>query len=117
MKINICRDKTKFLLNQAEFHLFLDRNDTETIEFFTLRYFWQNLAGSNKSCQIWQVKVSVEKSNILEISNRLEKSKHLENSYFLYFSNISYSSNISYFLDFPLNFNLKEENHPFCITF
>ena len=66
----------------------------ETIEFFTLRHFWQNLAGSNKSYQIWQVKVNVEKSNILEKSNRLEKSKDLENSYFSYFSIISY------FLDF-----------------
>ena len=67
------------------------------IQVFTLRHFWQNLSGSNKSCQIWQVKVSVEKSNILEKSNRLENSNDLENSYFSYFSNISYFSDISYF--------------------
>ena len=86
--------------------------NSESFEFFTLRHFWQNLAGTNKSCQIWQVKVSVEKSNILE------KSKDLENSYFSYFFNISYFSKIYIFLiPPPLNFNLKEENHPFCITF
>ena len=56
-----------------------------TIEFFTLRHLWQNLAGSNKFCQIWQVNVSVEKSNILEKCNRLEKSKDLDNSYFIIF--------------------------------
>ena len=35
-----------------------------TIRVFDTRHFWQTLAGSNKSCQIWQIKVSVEKSNI-----------------------------------------------------
>ena len=89
---------------------------TYSIEFFTLRHFWQNLAGSNKFCQIWQVNVSVEKSDILEKCNRLEKSKDLDNSYFSHFSNISYFS-FHIFLIFPLNFNLKEENDPFCVTF
>ena len=87
-----------------------------TIEIFTLRHFWQNLAGSNNFCQIWQVNISVEKSNILEKSDRLEKSKDLDNSYFSYFSNIKYFS-FHIFLIFPLNFNLKEENDPFCVTF
>ena len=50
------------------------------------------------------MKVSVEKSNKLEESNRLEKSKDLENSY------------LSYFLNFPLNFKLKEENYPFLVS-
>ena len=81
-----------------------------SIEFFTLKHFWQNLAGSNKFCQIWKVNVSVEKFN------RLEKSKDLDNSYFSYFSNISYFS-FHIFLIFPLNFSLKEENYPFCVTF
>ena len=73
------------------------------------------LAESNKSCQIWQIKASVEKSNILEKSNRLEKSKKLDNSYFSYFSNISYFPFHIFFI-FPLDFNLKKENHPICVT-
>ena len=65
--------------------------------------------------KIWQIKVSIKKSNILEKYNRLEKSKKLDNSYFSYFSNISYFPFHIFFI-FPLDFNLKKENHTFCVT-